>query len=122
MPVKAGQAIILNNKLIHGASVNQSKEERLAVVMAIKSKAANWTFHYLDPEKDNGNIERYRIDLHSFASLQKNNRPHRAEFIEYVDFDFPKISYQEFKAFMHKNYGMDSWRSKLKRKLAKWRE
>lgn len=122
LPIKAGQAIILNNKLIHGASVNQTKEERLAIVLAIKSKSANWSFHYLDPEHKNSKIERFRIDLESFASLKKNNRPENGAFIEYIDFDFPRISFEEFKYFMHDNYGTNALFPKLKRIVAKWRE
>ena len=122
VPVKAGQAIILNNKLIHGASTNQTDEERIAIVMAIKSQAASWSFHYMDPMAEVKQIEQFRIDTLSFASMKKNQRPEHAEFIGYIDFDFPQLSYADFKTFMDKNYGANSLFSRIKRKLAAWIE
>lgn len=122
VPVKAGQAIILNNKLIHGASANQTEEERIAIVMAIKSQAASWSFHYMDPMTEVKQIEQFRIDTLSFAQMKKNQRPEHAEFIGYVDFDFPQLSYADFKIFMDKNYGTNSLFSRIKRKLAAWKE
>lgn len=122
VPVKAGQAIILNNKLIHGASTNQTDEERIAIVMAIKSQAASWSFHYMDPMAEVKQIEQFRIDTLSFASMKKNQRPEHAEFIGYIDFDFPQLSYADFKTFMDKNFGANSLFSRIKRKLAAWIE
>jgi hypothetical protein len=121
VPVKAGQAIVLNNKLIHGASANQTDVERLAVVMAIKSKAAAWTFHYLEPGKDFTEIEKYAIDLQAFASLEKNQRPKNGTFLGKMHFSFPQISETAFLKFMHANYGTESIWNRLKRKVVQWK-
>lgn len=103
IPVKAGQAIILDNKLIHGATENLTNEERIAVVMAIKSKAAEWSFYYLDPENDQNKVEKFKIDFNSFSKLVKNNRPPEAEFLGFIDHNFVQLSKDEFLKFMKDN-------------------
>lgn len=108
IPVKAGQAIFLNHKLIHGATPNHSQEERIAAIIAIKSAAAQWRFLYMD---SNDRVEAYRIDTRSFASLIKNQRPTEAEFLGHIAFDFPQISEEAFIAFMNNgghNHGIKS--------------
>ncbi|MEX2589029.1 MAG: phytanoyl-CoA dioxygenase family protein, partial [Chitinophagales bacterium] len=69
IPVKSGQAIIFDNKLIHGATPNHSGKERIAVVLPIKSKQAKWNFYYLEPGNPESKIERYAFDTKSFAEL-----------------------------------------------------
>ncbi len=100
IPVKAGQAIVLNHKMIHGATANHSNNERIAAIIAIKSKAAKWRFLYLEPGNSNNQIEDYRIDTQSFASLLKNQRPTHAEFVGYISHDFPQLTEKEFVRFM----------------------
>jgi hypothetical protein len=100
VPVKAGQAIVLNHKMIHGATANHSNQERIAALIAIKSKAAKWRFLYLEPGNSNDQIEDYRLDAHSFATLIKNQRPTDAEFLGYISHDFPQLTEKEFVRFM----------------------
>ncbi len=116
VPVKAGQAVFLNHKLIHGASANHSREERIAAIIAIKSKAAEWRFLYLEPGEPHHRIEAYRLDSGSFARLIKNQRPTEAEFLGHVSFEFPTMTEKEFVAFMRTNghvTGLRSWVSTI---------
>jgi hypothetical protein len=113
IPVKAGQAIFLNHKLIHGATANHSQEERIAAIVALKSKAAKWRFLYLEPGDPHDRIEAYRLDSRSFASLIKNQRPTEAEFLGHVSFDFPAMTEKEFVAFMRNNGHVTGLRSRV---------
>lgn len=119
VPVRAGQAIILNNKLIHGAHINRSNEERIAVVMAIKSKEAKWVNHYLENGDISNAIEQYDIDTYSFANTIKNQRPFPKEHAREIHFDFPQVDFTEFKAFMQANYKTESVPNKVKRWISK---
>lgn len=115
LPVKAGQAIVLNNKLIHGATPNLTNEERIATIIAVKSEAAAWSFFFMEKESDHKNIEKFTLNKTAFANLVKNKRPELGKFEGLVSHDFPQISFDEFKTFMHKNYQTESPFNKIKR-------
>ncbi len=119
VPVKAGEAVIFTHQLIHGATTNSFGKERIAAVMAIKSKLARWNFYYKEPENSFDKIEKYNIDFDSFSQLVKNERPEKGEFVEYVSYNFEKISYDHFKNFMHENYPTEMTFKKMKRFLKK---
>jgi hypothetical protein len=104
LPVKKGQGIIFNNKLVHAATENHSGKDRIAVVMTIKSKEAEWSHYYLEPGNDFDKIERYEINTNSFAYFTKGKRPSHAIFKEHVFFDFKQLSFFGFKKFMLINY------------------
>lgn len=114
VPAKAGQTIIFDNKLVHGATPNFSGKERIASVLSIKSKPANWNFFYLQPGERSNKIEQYVIDYQSFAAMKKNGRPEKADFLGHYDYTFPILEFDEFKRFMRKNYPKDFYRTRLK--------
>lgn len=117
IPVKEGQAIVLNNKLIHGATPNLTQQERIATILAVKSEAAKFVFHYLEPNSDFDKIEQYELTRDSFAQLIKNKRPENAKFIGHIEHTFPQMEKETFIQFMHENYQTESWINKLKRWL-----
>lgn len=115
IPVKKGQAIILNNKLIHGATPNLTKEERIATILAVKSEKAVWSFYFMEKENNHQNIEKFTLNSAAFAHLVKNERPALGKLEGTITHDFPQISFEEFKAFMHENYQSESVVNRLKR-------
>lgn len=100
VPVKAGDAIIINHSVMHGATPNFSEGLRIAAVMAIRSKASEWIYHYLEPGAPFDKIERYKVNLDTFVSLEKDGRPKQAQFDRYITWDFPKMSREAFIAAM----------------------
>jgi hypothetical protein len=115
LPIKAGQAIVLDNKLIHGATANFSDTERLAVIYAIKSEKSPWCFYY--NESESNQIEKFHLDKEAFANLIKDKRPMLGKKVETFHYDFPQISYEEFKVFFkqnNKNYILNKLRKWLK--------
>lgn len=96
VPVKAGDAIIINHSVMHGATPNFSEGLRIAAVMAIRSKGSEWIYHYLERGAPFDKIEKYKVNLDTFVSLEKDGRPTKAQFDEYVTWDFPKMSREAF--------------------------
>ncbi len=119
IPVKTGQAIILDNKLIHGATANHSRHERLAVVIAIKSVPAKWSFYFLEPGNEHDKIEQYSIDTFAFSKLEKDHRPSEGKFIGYRKHHFVQLNKKEFEKFMYKNYKSEYFFRKLKHVIKK---
>jgi len=59
IPVKATEAIVLNQAVIHYSKPNQTREIRLAITTGIKSQGAPMLFHYWNKEKPD-EIEQFR--------------------------------------------------------------
>lgn len=59
IPVKATEAIVLNQAVIHYSKPNKTNELRLALTTGIKSKHAPMLFHYWNKEKPDA-IEQFR--------------------------------------------------------------
>jgi ectoine hydroxylase-related dioxygenase (phytanoyl-CoA dioxygenase family) len=117
VPVKAGEAIVINHATVHGATPNLSKELRIASVMAIRSAKSDWIYHYMEPGASNDKIERYSVNLDTFIHLEKDGRPPAHNFIEYTSWHFPQISKIDFNLRMKKNKKLH--KLSLKRILSK---
>lgn len=61
IPVKATEAIVLNQAVIHYSKPNKTNEIRLAITTGIKSKEAPMVFHYWDKHKPD-EIEQFKQD------------------------------------------------------------
>ncbi len=69
---KAGEAIILNQSIIHYSSSNNSDTLRIAITSGVKSKNAPMLFHY---KNENNEIEQYEMQedfLLSFDDFKKD--------------------------------------------------
>lgn len=104
IPLKVGQAVILNHRMIHG-STNNNEQERVALVTAIKSNSElPWDFYYKDPENSEALVEHYHITFDSFSKLKKNKRPVDSVLINTLEVDFPNVPWIDFLRFMKKEY------------------
>jgi hypothetical protein len=84
---KAGEAVILNQSLIHYSTPNLVDDIRIAITSGIKTKNAPMIFHYKNEKKQ---IERYEMPedfLLDFDDFSKNiyERPKNGEFIDILD-------------------------------------
>lgn len=91
---KAGEAVILNQSLIHCSSPNTSDNIRLAITSGLKTKGAPMFFHY---KNENNEIERYEMTedfLLAFEDFTADiyKRPTLGNYIEKIDYQPPKIS------------------------------
>lgn len=96
VPVKAGEAIIINHAVMHGATPNMSQGPRVAAVMAVRSKGSSWIYHYLEPGAPFDKIEKYGVNLQTFVTLHKDGRPSQAENLGYVSWHFPQMEREAF--------------------------
>lgn len=104
VPLKAGEAVFLNHNTVHGATGNHSRQERIAAVMAIKSKEAPWIFYYWEPGTAEDNVELYSISPEVFSRLVKNERPEHGQLLARVNPGFRVIDKTVFDAFLKKHY------------------
>jgi hypothetical protein len=92
MYVKAGEAVILNQSVIHYSVPNKSNEVRKAITAGVKSKGAKMYFHYKVPDKDE--LEVFKMDddfLISFNNFFEDirQRPYLGESIGFKPYKSP---------------------------------
>lgn len=90
--VKAGEAVILNQSVIHGSVPNHSSQVRKAITAGVKSKDAQMYFHYKVPEKDE--LEVFKMDdsfLISFKNFFEDigKRPYLGESVGFKPYSNP---------------------------------
>lgn len=105
VPLKAGQGVVFDNKLIHSANPNHSSSARLAIVSALKSADCDWVYYYRDPESLK--VHKYPIDYASYLKYPKGAKP-EGEPIGEVAHEFEQKTYSEFVRFMLKNYPLET--------------
>ena len=114
VPLKAGEAVFLSHSTVHGASSNNTGEERIAAVMAIKSKPAPWIFYYWHPGTPVDKVEKYSISPEAFSRLVKNQRPTHGKLLGYVRPEFKLVTKEHFESFMRGENGKGSSISRIK--------
>ena len=95
---KAGEAVILNQSLIHCSSPNNSDKIRLAITSGLKSKDAPMLFHYRNEQNE---IERYEMPedfLLSFDNFETDiyKSPENGKKKNIINYQPPKISKSAF--------------------------
>ena len=59
VPMKAGQAFVLNHAVIHASAPNNSTKERLAIAYGLIPKEANLLYYHQEPGDKEGIIEKF---------------------------------------------------------------
>lgn len=70
-PMKAGEALIFDNRTIHASPPNTTENARIAVGIGITQAEAQLYHHYLLPNQDQKKVARYAVEDDFF--LQYNN-------------------------------------------------
>jgi hypothetical protein len=86
VPMKPGQAFVLNHAVIHASAVNMTNKERLVIVYGITSEEAKLCFYFSNYPK--GRVEKF--DMPDDFFLRYYNIGERPLFGDKVDeFDYP---------------------------------
>lgn len=96
VPLKKGEAVIFSNATIHGATENNTDSMRLAATLLVCSRPADWLLYYRDEQRPDGLLEKYHLDLQSFMTMAKGEKPARETFREAVPYEFPQLTHGDF--------------------------
>lgn len=94
VPLKKGEAVAFSNATIHGATDNLSGSIRLAATLLVCPKEAEWILYYNDPAS--GQLTKHGLNLETFYSLGRGNKPGTTATPVPSEGAFPQISYEEF--------------------------
>ena len=118
IPLKIGQAVFFNHRLIHGSTNNMTETERVALVTAAKSsRSLPWDFYFIDEQKSKNLLEHYHLTFDSFAKLIKDQRPVEAEYVDTISCQFEQMPWKDFVKFMHKEYAKATYWELIKAKI-----
>lgn len=106
--LKAGQALVFDNRLVHNSSVNHSGKDRLAIVSGIFPKEASFITCYKDQSDQGNKIEMHAHDQDYLLKYPNffydcHDRPINSIMIDQIEDDFPAISSEQFEAFCAAN-------------------
>ncbi len=109
LPMKAGQALIFDNRTIHASPPNVSEGVRLAVGFGVTQKDAPLRHFYLQPGSDTKRLEKYEADDFFYtnynngklsALYNEGKKPEGLKFLETVENGVKDISADELIAKM----------------------
>jgi ectoine hydroxylase-related dioxygenase (phytanoyl-CoA dioxygenase family) len=90
VPMKAGQAFVLNHAVIHGSGANTSNKERLAIAYGLIPKETNLVFYH---KKDEGKVEKFEMPDNFFNKYYNiPDRPLIGKVIDEFDYSIKQAS------------------------------
>lgn len=117
MCVKAGEAVILNQSVIHYSRANLSNQIRKAITAGVKSKGTPMQFNYKDNSKHANEIEVFEMPedfLLSFKNFASDifQRPMMGESKGFRPYQMPQFSREELQIEIERmktNAGFAAW-------------
>lgn len=102
VPLKSGEAIFFDHSLIHASTSNNTPNDRIAVVICIKSKIHTpWLYFYMNEDNI---IEEYELSAKVFSNLKKNSKPPKSMLRKSFKYDFKTLKYYQLLNFLKKEF------------------
>jgi hypothetical protein len=94
--VQAGDAVILNQSLVHYSPPNVSGTIRKAITAGIKTKDAQMVFHFKEPNSVGNQIEKFEMDDDFFIHFENffediYKRPTVGKSLGFIDYEVPML-------------------------------
>ncbi|MEZ4931458.1 MAG: phytanoyl-CoA dioxygenase family protein [Saprospiraceae bacterium] len=98
--VKAGEAVIINQSLVHFSPANISGKIRKAITAGVVSQGAQICYYYKDPNSEKKEIEKFEQEesfLIQFNDFFKDifNRPTFGKYVESIPYNSPVLEKNE---------------------------
>lgn len=102
VPMKAGQAFILNHAVIHGSAANKTDRERLVVAYGLVPKEANLLFYHKDVDEKTDRIEKFEMPDDFFQRYYNlGERPLFGNVVQEFEYPVPVVSRQRIKQLIN---------------------
>jgi hypothetical protein len=105
--VNAGDAVVLNQSLVHYSPPNVSGKIRKAITAGLKTKDAQMIFHFKDPNATDNTIEKFEMDDDFFIHFDNffediYKRPTVGKSIGTINYSVPMLLGNELNALIRK--------------------
>ena len=106
MNAKAGEAVILNQSLVHYSPPNRSNHIRKAITAGVKTKDEPMRFYYKDQYKNEDTLEMYAMNedfLIKFDNFIQDifRKPKYGQFVKTIDYKLPRPNKEELNKMIH---------------------
>lgn len=107
--MKAGEAIVFNNKTFHASPPNNSKEQRVAIGLGFAQREAKTVHYYLKPDGNKNKLLKYAIDRDFFKKYDNARLSAMYEagevitdypLMEEIDYIYPTFTAEEMVSMM----------------------
>jgi ectoine hydroxylase-related dioxygenase (phytanoyl-CoA dioxygenase family) len=96
MNAKAGEAVILDDSILHYSKINDKESNRLAIQLIMKPQEATSIHHHLDADSDPHHVQILKVDDEFFIGFHPWRKPRGQEVIDTVPFQLRKLDSKEF--------------------------
>ncbi|MEH2059245.1 MAG: tetratricopeptide repeat protein [Nostoc sp.] len=100
VPMKAGQALVYDNRLFHGSCPNSTNAERVALICVITHKKSPVLFYSRDSQNSN-KLEVFEVDDMFYDSYIQGEKPENAVSLGVFDYQVAPITPEQFVEFMN---------------------
>ncbi|QLE44447.1 tetratricopeptide repeat protein [Nostoc sp. C052] len=100
IPMKAGQALVYDNRLFHGSCPNSTNAERVALICVITPKNSPVLF-YSRYSQNSNKLEVFEVDDTFYDSYIQGEKPENALSLGIFDYQVAPITPEQFVEFMN---------------------
>ncbi len=99
VPMKAGQAFVLNHAVIHASAPNTTDQERLAIAYGVMPQAAKLMYYHKNADEPGDTIEKFDMPDDFFQRYYNiGQRPLFGESVREFDYPVPAMDAIQLKA------------------------
>jgi len=92
--LKAGQASILDDSIIHYTSQNNTQEPRMAIQLIMRPEEAT-PIHYYRPSEEEDKLEVIEVNSDFYTRFDMNAKPVGVKSLGFIDFKYPTYTEEE---------------------------
>jgi len=101
VPMKAGQAFILNHAVIHASAANTTDKERLVIAYALTHKEAPLSYYHQERNSKHNTVERYIMPDDFFQRYYNvGERPLFGRLAEVFEYRVPAVEHSTIEALL----------------------
>lgn len=102
VPLKAGEAIFYNNKLMHRSDPNYTDTSRPAIIMGMLPDEADKIIHFHTPDMPDDKVEVFELSKDFYLNFDRNRRPEGFKSLGLVNYHKVGPTKEEFISMIEK--------------------
>lgn len=102
MNLKAGNAIVLDDSIVHYSAINKTNDLRLAIQLILIPQEVPSIHYHMNPEKSKDDVEVLEVDTEFYMQFNPWKQPEGAKRVGKFKFHFQPMDIKTFEKKLHK--------------------